>query len=50
VVEGDRVYLISARSERPASRNPGEIVWKTRLEYDNGQHGTGGSPVIYEDL
>ena len=28
----------------------GEIIWKTRLEYDNGEHGSGGSPVVYDNL
>jgi outer membrane protein assembly factor BamB len=50
VVEGDRVYLHFGAFGTACITQSGEIVWKTRLEYDNGQHGTGASPVIYEDL
>jgi len=50
VVEGDRIYLHFGAFGTACITQSGEIVWKTRLEYDNGQHGTGGSPVIYEDL
>ncbi len=50
VVEGDRVYLHFGAFGTACITQSGEVVWKTRLEYDNGQHGTGGSPVIYEDL
>jgi outer membrane protein assembly factor BamB len=50
VVEGDRIYLHFGSFGTACITQSGEIVWKTRLEYDNGQHGTGGSPVIYQDL
>ncbi|HKR23064.1 MAG TPA: PQQ-binding-like beta-propeller repeat protein [Pyrinomonadaceae bacterium] len=50
IVEGDRVYLHFGAFGTACITQSGEIVWKTKLEYDNGQHGTGGSPVIYEDL
>ena len=50
VIEGDRVYLHFGAFGTACITQSGEIVWKTRLEYDNGQHGTGGSPVIYDDL
>ena len=50
VVEGDRVYLHFGAFGTACITQSGEIVWKTRLEYDNGQHGTGGSPVLYDDL
>ena len=50
VVEGDRVYLHFGAFGTACITLSGEIVWKTRLEYDNGQHGTGGSPVLYDDL
>ena len=50
VVDGDRVYLHFGAFGTACIKQTGEIVWKTRLEYDNGQHGTGGSPVIYDDL
>ena len=35
---------------RPAFRKPAQILWRKQLEYDNGQHGPGGSPVLYENL
>jgi outer membrane protein assembly factor BamB len=50
VLEGDRVYLHFGAHGTACLTQSGEIVWKTRLEYDNGQHGPGGSPVLYEDL
>ncbi len=50
IVEGERVYLHFGAFGTACITQSGEIVWKTRLEYDNGQHGTGGSPVIYQDL
>jgi len=50
VVEGDRVYLHFGAYGTACITQAGEIVWKTTLEYDNGQHGPGGSPIIYDDL
>jgi outer membrane protein assembly factor BamB len=50
VVEGDRVYVHFGAFGTACLTQSGEIVWKMRLEYDNGQHGTGGSPVLYDDL
>jgi outer membrane protein assembly factor BamB len=50
VLEGDRVYVHFGAHGTACLTQSGEIVWKTRLEYDNGEHGSGGSPVIYEDL
>jgi len=50
VVEGDRVYVHFGAFGTACLSQSGEIIWKTKLEYDNGQHGTGGSPVIYDDL
>jgi outer membrane protein assembly factor BamB len=50
VLEGDRVYLHFGAHGTACITQSGEIVWKTKLEYDNGQHGAGGSPVLYEDL
>jgi len=50
IVEGDHVYLHFGAFGTACITQSGEIVWKTKLEYDNGQHGTGGSPVLYEDL
>jgi outer membrane protein assembly factor BamB len=50
VLEGDRVYLHFGAHGTACLTQSGEVVWKTRLDYDNGQHGPGGSPVIYDDL
>lgn len=50
ILEGDRVYLHFGAYGTACINEAGEIVWKTRLEYDNGQHGPGGSPVLYENL
>jgi outer membrane protein assembly factor BamB len=50
VLEGDRVYLHFGTLGTACITQTGEIVWKTRLEYDNGQHGPGGSPVLHENL
>lgn len=50
VIDGDRIYLHFGAFGTACITQAGEIVWKTKLEYDNGQHGTGGSPIIYEDL
>jgi len=50
VLEGDRVYLHFGAHGTACITQAGEIVWKIHLEYDNGQHGPGGSPVIYDNL
>jgi outer membrane protein assembly factor BamB len=50
VLEGDRVYLHFGAHGTACLTQSGEIVWKTRLDYDNGQHGPGGSPIIYDNL
>jgi len=50
VLEGGRVYLHFGAHGTACISQTGEIIWKTRLEYDNGQHGPGGSPVIYDNL
>lgn len=50
ILEGDRIYVHFGANGTACLTQSGEIVWKTRLEYDNGQHGAGGSPVIYENL
>lgn len=50
VLEGDRVYLHFGAQGTACITQAGEILWRTRLEYDNGQHGPGGSPIIYENL
>ena len=50
VIDGDRIYVHFGAFGTACLTQSGEIVWKTRLEYDNGQHGTGGSPVLYKDF
>lgn len=50
VIEGDRIYLHFGAHGTACIDATGALIWKTRLEYDNGQHGPGGSPVLYEDL
>ena len=50
IIDGDRVFLHFGAWGTACITQSGEIVWKTRLECDNGQHGTGGSPVLYGDL
>jgi outer membrane protein assembly factor BamB len=50
VLEGERVYVHFGAHGTACLTQSGEIVWKTRLEYDNGEHGAGGSPVLYENL
>jgi outer membrane protein assembly factor BamB len=50
IIDGDRVFVHFGAFGTACINQSGEIVWKTRLEYDNGQHGTGGSPVLYKDL
>jgi outer membrane protein assembly factor BamB len=50
LLEGDRVYVHFGASGTACLKSDGTILWKTTLSYDNGQHGNGGSPVLYEDL
>lgn len=50
VIEGERVYLHFGAYGTACITQTGEIVWKTKLDYDNGQHGPGGSPIVYDDL
>jgi outer membrane protein assembly factor BamB len=50
VLDGDRVYLHFGAHGTACITQTGEIVWKTKLDYDNGQHGPGGSPVLYDNL
>ncbi len=50
VLENERIYAHFGAYGTACIRQNGEIVWKTRLEYDNGQHGPGSSPVLYDDL
>lgn len=50
LLEGDKVYVHFGAHGTACLTQAGEIVWKTKLDYDNGQHGPGGSPVLYDDL
>jgi outer membrane protein assembly factor BamB len=50
LLDADRVYLHFGAHGTAALTHAGEIVWKTRMEYSHGQHGPGGSPVLYDDL
>lgn len=49
IVEGDRVYVHFGAQGTAALTTAGEVVWRTRLDYQS-QHGNGGSPVRYGDL
>jgi outer membrane protein assembly factor BamB len=49
IVEGDRVFVHFGAEGTAALTASGEIVWKTRFEYDS-QHGNGGSPALFGDL
>ncbi|MBS1812232.1 MAG: PQQ-binding-like beta-propeller repeat protein [Acidobacteria bacterium] len=50
VLEGDKIYVHFGAMGTACLNTAGEILWKTKLEYDNGQHGPGGSPVLYDNL
>ena len=50
VLEDDRIYLHFGAFGTACINQSGKILWRTRLEYDNGQHGPGGSPVLYDNL
>ena len=49
IVDGDRVYVHFGAQGTAALTTTGEIVWKTRLDYQS-QHGNGGSPALHGDL
>ncbi len=49
IVEGDRVYVHFGAQGTAAVSVTGQIIWKTRLQYES-QHGNGGSPALYGDL
>ncbi len=50
LLEGDRAYIHFGANGTACLTQTGDIVWKTKLDYDNGQHGPGGSPALYDDL
>jgi outer membrane protein assembly factor BamB len=49
ILAGDRVYVHFGAQGTAALTTAGEIVWKTKLEYES-QHGNGGSPELAGDL
>jgi outer membrane protein assembly factor BamB len=49
IVDGDRVYVHFGAQGTAALTASGEVVWRTRLDYQS-QHGNGGSPVRFNDL
>ena len=49
IIEGDRVYLHFGPYGTAALTTSGQILWKTRLPH-NPEHGSGGSPALYNDL
>ncbi len=49
IVDGERVYVHFGAQGTAALTTAGEIVWKTRLDYQS-QHGNGGSPALHGDL
>jgi outer membrane protein assembly factor BamB len=50
IIEGGRVYVHFGTQGTAALTRDGEIVWKTTaLKYEPG-HGSGGSPVLWDDL
>ena len=49
IVDGDRIYVHFGALGTAALTSSGQILWKTRLDYQS-QHGNGGSPALYGDL
>ncbi len=49
ILDGDRVYVHFGADGTAALTTSGEIVWKTKFDYQS-QHGDGGSPVLHGDL
>ena len=49
IIDGDRVYVHFGADGTAALSRPGEIIWKSRFDYQS-QHGAGGSPIVYGDL
>ena len=49
ILDGDRVYVHFGADGTAALSTSGEVLWKTRFDYES-QHGGGGSPVLYNDL
>jgi len=49
IVDGDRVYVHFGSQGTAAVSTSGDVLWKTRLNYES-QHGNGGSPELAGDL
>jgi outer membrane protein assembly factor BamB len=49
VTDGERVYVHFGAEGTAALTTSGEVVWKTKFDYES-QHGAGGSPILYGDL
>ena len=49
IIDGDRIYVHFGADGTAALSSTGEVLWKTRFDYQS-QHGAGGSPVLYGDL
>ncbi len=49
IVDGDRVYVHFGADGTAALTTAGEILWRTRLQYES-QHGGGGSPALHDGL
>lgn len=49
IVTADRVYVHFGTYGTAALDLQGNLVWKTRIEY-NPVHGSGGSPLLFDDL
>ena len=49
IVDGDRIYVHFGAQGTAALTTAGDVVWRTRLDYQS-QHGNGGSPIRYGDL
>ena len=49
ILSGDRVYVHFGADGTAALTTSGDVLWRTRLDYES-QHGNGGSPVLYGDL
>jgi len=49
ILRDDRVYVHFGAQGTAALTTAGEIVWKTKLDYES-QHGNGGSPALVGDL
>lgn len=49
IVTDDRVYVHFAAYGTAALNLDGDLIWQKQIEYEP-QHGTGSSPVLFEDL